>query len=431
MADTTSSFELSELSKKSFESIRDAKARINIWHGAVRSGKTISSLIAWAIRVSERPLDGQYMMAGRTVQALERNCIVPLIGLVGPANVEFSPYRSKMRLFGRVIHLVGANDDRAADRIRGVTLTDAYGDELSTWPESVFAMLMTRLSVKGARFYGTTNPDSPGHWLKKKYLDRSKAIIGKDGIDLKSWQFKLTDNLALDPAYIEALKSEFNGMWYKRFVEGEWIQAEGTIYDNITLNLIIKDNNADMKVAKEHGDRYLAIDYGTTNPFVALDCYIFRDKVYVVNEYRFDSSKSGYQMSNSEYADGLVKFSEHPYDVHACIVDPSASSFKLELSQAGFSVINGNNIVLEGIRQVSTMFAQGRILINEDKCEGLIDELKNYRWDARASTLGIERPVKDKDHGPDALRYLVATLGLVKRSDQDIEELIARSRIYE
>jgi len=424
--------QLTTLSPKAYESISGSDARINIWHGAVRSGKTINSLIAWVGRLCRRPLNAQYMMVGRTTDALRRNCIVPLINLVGASNVDYSPYRNQMKLFGRTIHLVGANDDRAADTIRGITLADAYGDELSTWPESVFAMLLTRLSVKGARFYGTSNPDSPGHWLKKRYLDRAKAVIGREGIDLKAWHFKLSDNLALDPTYVEALKTEFSGMWYRRFVEGEWVQAEGAIYDNIKLSSLVKADSPSVLMAIRRGERYFAIDYGTTNPFVCLDCYIYDDKAYIVNEYRFDSAKAGTQKSDSEYAFDLTLFTHYPDDIFpiSCIVDPSATSLRLELSQAGFSVTNGNNKVIDGIRQVYTMFSQDRLYIVEDKCASLIEELKGYRWDARASMSGVERPIKDKDHGPDALRYFIATKGMARRRDRDLETAFMKAKIY-
>jgi hypothetical protein len=39
-------------------------------------------------------------------------------------------------------------------------------DEISLMPQSFFQMLLSRMSPEGARLYGTTNPDSPYHWLK-------------------------------------------------------------------------------------------------------------------------------------------------------------------------------------------------------------------------------------------------------------------------
>jgi len=269
-------------------------------------------------------------------------------------------------------------------------------------------MLLTRLSVTGARFYGTTNPDSPGHWLKREYLDRA------DELEIAEWQFTLDDNTALDPAYVTALKREFTGLWYRRYVLGEWTQAEGAVYDQMADSIEQADEAPEMQKAKEYGLRYFAIDYGTTNPFVCLDCRLYKDELYVVDEWRHDSAAAGYQMTNRDYAQALYEFAEHPDYVQTCIVDPSATSFKLEMRQAGFSVRDGDNAVIEGIRQTACLMGQGRLHIAKGKCRATMEELRGYRWDSRAAANGTERPVKDKDHGPDALRYAVATLGLVQ-----------------
>lgn len=292
-------FQLSEFSQKAWQSIDESRKRLNVWHGAVRSGKTICSLIAFGMRVGNRPKDGQYMMVGRTVGTLERNCIVPLSQIFGRDAVSYRPFQSRLMLFGRLVYLVGANDDRAADKIRGVTLTDAYGDELTTWPQSVFAMLLTRLSVTGARFYGTTNPDSPGHWLKREYLDRA------DELDIAHWQFTLDDNTALDPLYVDALKREFTGLWYRRYVLGEWTQAEGAVYDQMPDAMFLEDDDPALAKARQFGDRYFFIDYGTANPLVCLDAYVYKDSLYVDREWRHDSQAAGHQLTNADYAERL------------------------------------------------------------------------------------------------------------------------------
>lgn len=404
---------MQEFSEKAWRSISDSRNRINLWHGAVRSGKTISSLIAFGLRVGNRDPEGQYMMVGRTLQTLERNCILPLVSIFGKNAISYRPFQSRMRMFGRLVFLVGANDESAADKIRGVTLTDAYGDELTTWPESVFVMLMLRLSVPNARFYGTTNPDSPGHWLKRNYLDRAAEL------EVSHWQFSLNDNPALDPKYVAALKREYTGLWYRRFVEGAWVQAEGAVYDQLPDEMFLSDEDPMLAMAREFGDRYFLIDYGTTNPFVCLDSYVYKNKLYIADEWRHDSIAAGRQMSNSEYAAELVKLAGHPDYVRSCVVDPSAASFKLDLQRARFAVRDGVNAVLDGIRQTSSIISQGRLFINKDKCEEAVRELRGYRWDSRAANNGHERPVKEADHGPDALRYGVATLRLASMTEID------------
>ena len=136
----------------------------------------------------------------------------------------------------------------------------AYGDEVATWPESFFKMLLSRLSDFNARFIGTTNPEGPYHWLKVEYLDREEEL------DLKSWHFNLEDNLNLPKAYVENLKKLYTGLWFKRYIQGLWVLAEGTVYDMFNETYHVKT------LQKETWDncisKYVSIDYGTINPCV-------------------------------------------------------------------------------------------------------------------------------------------------------------------
>ena len=65
--------------------------------------------------------------------------------------------------------------------------------------------------------------------------------------------------------------------------------------------------------------------------------------------------------------------------------------------------------VPDGIRRVSSLLGRRTVRIHRERCEGLLGELGSYVWDSKAAALGVERPVKALDHGPDALRYYVNT----------------------
>ena len=92
------------------------------------------------------------------------------------------------------------------------------------------------------------------------------------------------------------------------------------------------------------------------------------------------------------------------------LVDPSAASFIVALRQRGVYVREAANEVLDGIRKVGTLFQRRALLVNEAHCMGLIGELGTYLWDEKAALRGEEKPVKQQDHGPDALRYFVNSL---------------------
>jgi PBSX family phage terminase large subunit len=387
------SFAWGRFSRKQLDVIANATARLNILDGSVRSGKTVASLVAWIKFVAEAP-PGELLMVGKTERTLKRNILDPLEQMVGSKNFKLNRGEGEATLFGRRIYLAGANDERAEGKIRGMTLVGAYGDEITLWPESFFTMLLSRLSVPGARFIGTTNPDSPYHWLKVNYLDRAGEL------NLKSWHFTLEDNLNLDPAYVEALKKEYTGLWYKRFILGLWVLAEGVVYD-------MWDEDKHVRPAPTGLNRFIvAVDYGTNNP-CTFGLYGWSNSmnptVYLVREYWYDSRETGRQKTDAEYADDFANWLGDIIP-EAIYVDPSAASFIAELRKRGYVVTEAANDVLDGIRFVATMLSQGRFFI-DPSCKHTIKEFYSYVWDHKAQLKGEDKPLKQNDHAMDRNRY--------------------------
>lgn len=400
------------LSPKQVRSIAHATARINVWHGAIRSGKTIASLVAFLLAIAAAPSSGLVVIVGRSLQTIERNVLDPLQdeALFGPIArlVVHTRGASTAVILGRTVHLIGASDSRAEGRLRGMTCCLAYVDEATLVPRGFWNQLLGRLSVPGARLMATTNPDNPGHWLRKDFLNRGGEL------DLRQWQFNLDDNPALDPAYVAALKAEYVGLWYRRFILGHWIQSEGAIYEMFdTEQHVVTDVPP---IARWLCD---AIDYGTVNPFADLLIGLGTDqRLYVVSEYRHDSKQARRQLTDAEYSAARRRWLAavpHPgtnvlgVRPEWTIVDPSAASFIEQLHRDNTpSVMPADNTVLDGIRTVATLFAAGRLLVHRS-CTGLIDELPGYSWDDEAAEKGEDKPIKAYDHSCDALRYGVRT----------------------
>lgn len=219
---------MTEFSGKQKALVADLKAgrlaRINLLEGAVRSGKTWISLVVFALWAGLRPAGATFLMTGKSLKSLKRNCLDVLTGLVGTSNFTYSLASKEGLIFGRTVYLEGANDARAEGKIRGLTLTGAYCDEATLYAEDFFTMLLSRLSMPGAKLFATTNPDGPLHWLNVKYLKRAAEL------DMRVYSFTIDDNPYLDPAYVEALKREYTGVFYKRFILGQWVVAEGACY---------------------------------------------------------------------------------------------------------------------------------------------------------------------------------------------------------
>ena len=106
-----SSFSLTDKQRELFADWKHGRLRrINIIEGSVRSGKTYSTLILWALWLATRPKGGKYLMAGRTLTALKRNCLEPLQELLGADTMSFSTAAKRAHILGRCVELEGASN---------------------------------------------------------------------------------------------------------------------------------------------------------------------------------------------------------------------------------------------------------------------------------------------------------------------------------
>lgn len=338
---------------------------------------------------------GDAMIIGVNRGTIQRNILTTMYKMLGfPCP---SPMCNKTTLYGRDLYFIGAPDVSAVTTIQGSTLAMAYVDEATCIPEVFWKMLESRLSVPGARLFATCNPDGPAHWLKKDYIDRKCH-------DLIHWNFCLDDNPILDDAYKNAIKQSYTGMFFKRYILGEWALAYGAIYDSY-------DEHNEYDKPFDNPNYYIVgIDYGTTNATAAVLCAVTPKKwpqIKVEAEYYYDSEKKGRSKTDAELVRDIKDFIGYK-SVRAVYIDPAAASFKVALQQANIPVLDANNDVLPGIRTVSTFIANKNIVIHKS-CRTLIEHIQSYSWCPKAAERGEDKPVKKNDHVLDALRYCCYT----------------------
>jgi len=373
--------------------------RINILHGSVRSGKTWISLVLWAFWVLSSPENKNYLMVAKTLTSLKRNCLDLLESLVGKNNFCYSMAQKEGTLFGRKIYLEGVNDARAESKIRGMTLQGAYCDELTLFTEDFFNMLLSRLSEPKAKLFGTTNPDSPNHWIKVNYIDRQEEL------DIFIMQFLIDDNTFLDVHYVEELKKEYTGVFYERFILGLWVIAEGLVYPMFDKKRhVLTKSEAPTDTFFEY---YISIDYGTINPCsMGLWRLEGDERAVRIREMYFDSKKKKKQLTDEEYYSLLEELAGDE-NITAVVVDPSAASFIETIRRHGrFNVKKANNDVIDGIRVTGALLQNGKLFFNEC-CEDSIREFGVYRWDEKAV---VDSVIKEFDHAMDDIRYACNTI---------------------
>lgn len=412
------------ISAKQLDFLQKSTTRVNVCEGSIRSGKTIITLLRWLLFVMRAPLGGELVMIGRTRDAVWRNCVGPLQNgaLFGPAAAQVvGNYGAPtVRIMGRVVHVLGASDAKAEKVIRGMTVAGAYVDEITVIPEEFFTQLLGRMSVPKAKLFGTSNPDSPSHWLKRKFLDRITALK-----DWTSWHFNLDDNPALTEEYKASIRTEFTGLWHKRFIEGLWVAAEGAIFDMWDPDTHVVAWDRLPPITRLLG---VGVDYGTTNASTALLLGLGEDnRLYMVDEWRYDAAQAQMRLTDAQISQRMRDWMDQPHLPYLStlkpewtIVDPAAASFKVQLAQDGVqNVINGDNNVLYGIRTMASLFGSKKLLIS-DRCTGFIQEAPGYSWDPAATEKGEDKPLKVADHSLDGGRYIITTTEIEWRPYVDL-----------
>lgn len=398
--------------------------------GAIRSGKTVSmslSFVFWAMS----SFNGQnFIMAGKTISSFQRNVLTNLKMMLRSRGYHCIHHLSGETpnmlevTKGKVtnyFHIFGGKDEGSQELVQGITAAGAFFDEVALMPESFVNQATGRCSITGSKFWFNCNPAGPMHWFKTGWINKCVGYLGrkkaeelraanKEVKNILYLHFTMDDNLSLDEAIKKRYRSLYAGVFFLRYIKGLWAVAEGLIYTMFTKSANIYDDETRPKGLEYLSTRTISLDYGTTNPCVFLDIYDDGDTIWVDREYRWDSrvEKEG-QKTDSQYGDDMVSFMGDNPDLQCEIVaDPSAASFIVELKGRGYIVKPGDNEVEDGIRVVAALFQSGKIKVHK-RCEGLITEIRSYVWDDKAAQHGDEKPVKQLDHGPDALRYFCMT----------------------
>lgn len=404
------------LSSKQIEVLRwpysDKKALI--CDGAVRSGKTSIMSLSFVLWAMTDFTNQTFAICGKSVGSAERNIINPLLGITYLQEQYTMAYSRSTHLLTvrrgkreNRFYLFGGRDESSYMLIQGITLAGVLLDEVALMPRSFVEQALARCSVEGAKLWFNCNPDVPQHWFHQEWVLRPEE---KNATRLR---FSMDDNPSLSEETKETYRSLYTGVFKRRYIDGEWTAGDGLIYTMFDPEKQVYGEEERPKGLPYISTRRIACDYGTVNPFVLLDIYDDGDVVWVDNEYRWDSrdrdATHGRQKTDGEYvADYLALQGDDPQFFCPAVVDPSAASFIVALGRQGIYVMQGDNDVPNGIRRTAGLFARGKIRINE-RCHGLIGELQSYVWDSKAAMMGVEKPVKALDHGPDALRYYVNT----------------------
>jgi len=373
--------------------------------GAVRSGKTMAmglGFFLWA----QSCFDGKaFGICGKTIGSLRRNVLSEVLPRLEKLGAVWTERRSEnlltVRFLGREnrYYIFGGRDESSASLIQGMTFAGVLLDEVVLMPRSFVEQACARCSVSGSRMWFNCNPAGPSHWFYKNW------VLGAGERNCLRLTFTMEDNPSLTEAIRTRYRRLYTGAFYRRFILGEWAQAEGRVYDFFDSSMV-------GKAPKSCDKWYISCDYGTVNPTSMGLWGRNGGSWYRVAEFYFDSRVQMHQMTDEEYAGALEKLAGGR-SIAAVIVDPSAASFIEVLKRKGWQVKRAENDVLRGIRLTSDCLKSGKIVICEG-CDDCLREMDEYVWDL--SSTGGDRVKKEHDHAMDDMRYFVSTILGIKGS---------------
>ena len=370
-----------------------------ICDGSIRSGKTLTMSVGFILWAMCSFNNQKFAICGKTIESLRRNVITNLRDWV-PYELKITERRTENKIIisdgvrENVFFMFGGKDESSYTLIQGMTLAGVLMDEVALMPRSFVEQAMARCSVPGSKFWFNCNPENQEHWFYKEWVLKAND---RNALHL---HFTMADNLALDPDIRHRYEAMYTGVFYRRYILGEWCKAEGLVYPMF---------NRDVHTVQEHGKKglyYVSIDYGTVNP-TAMGLWRIQDGTATMErEYYHASRETGYQKTDEEYYADLEEFVGDTL-IQRVIIDPSAASFKETIRRHGkFKVMDADNSVLDGIRFTSTMIKQGKCKIHES-CVNTLREFSLYSWDDKAKDDSV---IKENDHSMDQTRYMFQTL---------------------
>lgn len=409
-----------------------------ICDGAVRSGKTVSMALSYVQWAMESFNGMNFGMCGKTIHAHRRNVIKPLKQMLKSRRYEvldivnenvliiqkkYKDKEGKAKTSINYFYIFGGGDESSQDTIQGITLAGCLFDEVALMPESFVQQATARCSVTGAKFWFSCNPDNPFHWFKKEWIEKTQI---KKVLYL---HFTMDDNPSLSEEVKERYKSLYTGIFYKRFILGLWVMADGVVYP-----MFDQDLNC-INYQKIWTRNLVAIDFGIQNPTTfGMYGYYGPEKHYHLIDYYYHNGREEGQKTVKEYVDDLIEFIDKcQLKPEYIAIDPSASAMIVEIrkrsyfKRRGIRIIPAKNNVMNGIQVVSYLLQERRFTL-APHCIKDQEEFAAYVWDEKAAEKGADEVVKTNDHCMDRNRYAIYTDAIMFKTLENITQVVNSGR---
>lgn len=236
------------------------ESQINVAEGAVRAGKTVDNVFAFAYLLERTP-DRLHLASGSTGANAKLN-----IGYANGYGLEaifrgryhWGKYKDNEAMFVRdgygrdkVIIFAGGGKNDSFKKIRGNSYGMWIATEINLHADSFIKEAMNRqLAAVQRKIFWDLNPDHPKAKIYKDYLDSyaTKAAKGELVGGYNYEHFTIFDNATMTKERIQEIISQYDqsSIWYIRDILGKRSAAEGII--NVKFASVTQGQNNYFKI---------------------------------------------------------------------------------------------------------------------------------------------------------------------------------------
>lgn len=406
----------------------------NILEGAVRSGKTVDHVLAFAKELCDTP-DKFHLATGSTMANAKLN--------IGDANgfglehifrgqCRWTSYKDNDALAIRgpytnfkekIVIFAGGGSSASYQKIRGNSYGMWIATEINLHNDNTIKEAFNRTIASHRRkIFWDLNPEHPKAPIYAQYIDKyaekaQKGIL-KGGYNYA--HMTLFDNINISEERREEIISQYDpdSIWYIRDILGERTIAEGLIYNKLATSIAAKDGKfrIEKKIAQAMARSgkiihiNVGVDFGgngSGHAFVAtgeLQGYekliILKSRRYLEGEYDPDTGKKILDIDPKALDELFIRFIEAVTKEYGFITKVYADSaesvlirgFRTALVQSGhgdIKVVNAmKSKITDRIFATTALTAMNRLLITED-CESFEQAASMAVWDPKS--LELER----------------------------------------
>lgn len=368
-----------------------ADCNMVIADGAVRSGKTIAMICGFFLWSFATFKGETFILAGKTIGALKKNVIAPALAILNAWGRKYhyvsSGDEARIEVGGNVYYLYDAHNERSRERLQGLTAAGALADEVALFPRSFVEQMIARCSVDGAKLWLNCNPESPAHFVKAELIDKA------DQKNIYVLHFRMEDNLTLSEKRRAFFRSAFTGVFYRRFILGEWALTDGLVYQDFA------DDPSSYTITEIPRIQYatIGVDFGGTGSAHSFTLTGFTpgyESVVILAEY-YHSNKDGRALNPEQLQNAFVEFvreARKKFNVYEAFCDSAEQTLIRGLqgavSRAGVAIDVRNarkGPINDRIMFYNSLIAQGRFFIHSS-CKNTIKAMCEAVYNSKNKT---------------------------------------------